>query len=433
MRLKWRSLIGVVALVGVLPGLARAQNDPQAGAPPGERQFVTARASLQVPAGSIRVTVVDEAGEPVQGAEVNIGLMGAAGDRDRRRKRTDATGITTFRGLPTGAVEAYRVNLPYGGALYSSTPFRLPPAAGFDVRITRLPTTHELSTVVLVHGELSVEFREGRLHLSQSVQLMNVGQATYVFPADGLLIELPHGFTAPQTEAVMTDQRLLGDDRGYKLSGSLPPGTVVLSWAYQLPLEGAEQVIELPVPFRTYSYRVVTDAPDGALLDVEAVNRGRTANGAPPSAFTRPEVVESEGRRLFLSDLERGQDDPPLQRVRIHFSGLPTPGPLRWVAVLGALLLSLIGVYIAVASGGAQSGDALGTRKEQVLEALGALERQRKSEQLGPRTYEQEREKLLVELAAVIRAEERRSSGAKRKSGPGPAASVSSGKGAASR
>jgi hypothetical protein len=38
------------------------------------------------------------------------------------RQRTDASGTTTFRGLQTGPVGAYRVHLPYKGALYSSDP-----------------------------------------------------------------------------------------------------------------------------------------------------------------------------------------------------------------------------------------------------------------------------------------------------------------------
>lgn len=436
------ALMLVFALNGLAPEAARAQDgppggtDPHAGvpgAPPTARQVATAMPSSQVPAGSIRVTVVDETGAPVSGAEVNIGLMGAEGRRERRRQRTDATGVTTFAGLQTGPVEAYRVNLPYSGALYSSNPFQLPPMVGYDVRITRLPTTRDPASILLVHGDLSVELREGRLHITQSAQLMNLAQQTYVFPADGLPIVLPPGFTAPQTEPVMTDQKLIGDERGYKLSGSLPPGTVVLSWAYDVPLEGAEQVIELPVPFRTYSYRVITDAPEGASLDVEAVTRGATTDGTPVSNFTRAEVVENEGRRLFVSELQRNSQDPALQLIRVRFSGLPTPGPLRWIAVIGALLLTIAGAYVAFVSGGAQSGDALATRKSQVLEALEALERQRKSEKIGPRTYTDERERLVIELAAVIRAEEWRQAETTRKASRGAQAGVSPSKSGASR
>lgn len=421
-------ILSVLALLGAAPQLVSAQ-----GAPPAQRELVTGQASMEVPVGSIRVTVVDQAGAPVNGAEVNVGLMGAGGARDRLRQRTDATGRTTFSGRATGAVEAYRVNLPFEGALYSSTPFRLPTTAGFEVRITRLPTTRDPTSVLLVHGELSVEFREARLHLVQSIELMNLGQATFVFPEAGQPLVLPPGFTGQQTEAVMTDQKLLTDAQGYRIHGSLPPGSVVLTWGYDLPRAGAQQVIELPVPFRTYSYRVISEAPEGGSLDVEAVSRGAGAAGAQPSQFSRTQVVESEGKRLWLADLERTAQDPPLQSVRLQFSGLPTPGPLRWYAAVGALLLAIAGVYVAVNSGGAQSGDALATRRVQVLDALEALELQRTKDEVGPKTYEQERERLMTDLAAVVRAEERRPAEAKRPSARAAKPPVSSTKDAASR
>jgi len=410
-------IVAAAFLLGAAPFVANAQDAPPGqgdphegvqGAPPRERQIATAEPSAEVQTGSIRVTVVDQAGAVVRDAEVNIGVMGAEGRRERVRQRTDATGSTTFSDLPTGTGQAYRVNLPYSGATYSSNPFQLPTNQGYAVRITRLPTTRDPASILLVRGELALELREGRMHVSQRAQLMNLGQETYVFPAAGLPIVLPEGFTAPQTEPVMTDQKLLGYDRGYKLSGSLPPGTVVLSWGFDLPLEGAEQTIELAVPFRTYLFRVLTDAPDGATLEVEAVARGQRSDGSAPSTFTRPEIVENDGRKLYVSQLERTPQDPALDRIRVHFSGLPTPGPLRWIAAFGALLLAVVGVCVALLTGGAQSGDALATRKTQLLEALDALEAQRASEQIGPRTYEHERERLVIELAAVIRAEERR-------------------------
>lgn len=410
------ALLVVSPLATLLPAASAqdappGQGDPHAGvpgAPPRERQIATAEANPEVPTGSIRVTVVDQAGAPVRDAEVNIGVMGAEGRRERVRQRTDATGVTTFSGLPTGTIQAYRVNLPYAGAMYSSNPFQLPTNQGFAVRITRLPTTRDPSTILLVRGELALELREGRMHVSQRAQLMNLGQETYVFPAGGLPIVLPAGFTAPQTEPLMTDQKLLGYDRGYKLSGSLPPGAVVLSWAFDLPLEGAEQTIELAVPFRTYLYRVLTDAPEGATLEVEAVTSGDRSDGTAPSKFTEPQIAENDGRRLFVSQLERTPQDPALQRIRVRFSGLPTPGPLRWIAAIGAFLLAAAGVFVAATSGAAQSGDSLATRRTAVLEAIEALEQQRARDEIGPRTYEHERERLVIELAAVIRAEERR-------------------------
>lgn len=415
--------------------MPHGEGDPHAGvpgAPPRERQLATAAPSPEVPPGTIRVRVLEPTGAPVAGAEVNIGTMGAEGRRERVLRRTDASGTATFAGLPTGAVQAYRVNLPYQGANYGSTPFRLPEDQGYDVALIRLPTTRDPGAVLLVRGELSLELREGRLHVSQRAQLMNLGEETYLFPAEGLAIPLPAGFTAPQTEPVMTDQKLIGDAQGYRLMGSLPPGAVLLSWAYDLPLEGAAQTVEVPVPFRTYLFRVLSDAPAGATLTVESVVRGTRADGSPVSQFSATETVENEGRRIFLSQLERTPADPPLVAVRARYAGLPTPGPLRWIASFGALALALVGGFGAFRAGRTQSGDALATRKESLLAALATLASQRASGEVGPRTFEQERARLMDELAETLRAEERRaleSSRSPEKSAP----PVSPAKGRASR
>ncbi len=425
------SFAGPLRAQDALPG----QGDPHAGvpgAPSRERQLATAAPSPEVPVGSIRVRVVEPSGAPVAGAEVNIGTMGAEGRRERVLRRTDAGGVAIFAGLPTGAVQAYRVNLPHEGANYGSNPFRLPEDQGYDVQLIRLPTTRDPGAVLLVRGELALELREGRLHASQRAQLMNLGEETYVFPPEGLAIPLPEGFTAPQTEPVMTDQKLLGDARGYRLTGSLPPGAVQLSWAYDLPLAGTSQTVEVPVPFRTYLFRVLSDAPEGASLAVEAVTRGARADGTPVSRFSATEVVENDGRRVFLSQLERTPADPPLIAVRARFSGLPTPGPLRWIASLGALVLALAGGIGAFRAGAAQSGDALASRKEALLAALASLESQRAGGQVGPHTWERERARLVDELAATIRAEERREAQATRAAASG-AKAVSPAQGRASR
>lgn len=84
-----------------VPGAPPIQNDPHAGgsgAAPRERQLVTALPSAQIPAGTIRVTVVDQLGAPVAGADLNVGLMAAGAGRDRllvadrRRGRRDVHG-----------------------------------------------------------------------------------------------------------------------------------------------------------------------------------------------------------------------------------------------------------------------------------------------------------------------------------------------------
>jgi hypothetical protein len=116
--------------------------------------------SDEVAPGSIRVTVVDAEGHPQPEAEVQLGIMRQGGDRDRTPGTTGPDGIYTYTDLPTGVGQAYRVNVPFQGATYSSTPFQLPPSRGYDVRITRQPTTHDQRLLLMVIGQTFVEIHE---------------------------------------------------------------------------------------------------------------------------------------------------------------------------------------------------------------------------------------------------------------------------------
>src|SRR5690606_29746068 len=223
---------------------------------------VTAQPSPDLPAGTVRVIVTDDSGRPAEGATVLLGTMGQGGERNRVSALTGAQGEHRWEGLPSGQSQAYRVNVPFEGATYSSTPFQLPPDQGYDVRVVRLPVTHDDRTVLQLIGQTFVEIREERLHVIQQAQLANMSQTaqTYVFPEGGLRVPLPDGFVAFQTQAVMTDQRV-EEIAGYglRIHGSLPPGRVTLTWAFDLPITGRDMDVTLAVPFRTYIYRVITD------------------------------------------------------------------------------------------------------------------------------------------------------------------------------
>jgi hypothetical protein len=388
---------------------AVGDGDPHAGipgAPPRTRAFSIAEPSDAVPAGTIAVTVLDAAGTPVPDAEVDLGVMAQGGLRDRKLARTGPDGNVRFEGLPTGTGQAYRVNVPYQGARYSSSPFQLPPDRGYEVHLVRLPTTRDERFLLQVLGETLIELREGRAHVIQRSRLMNLGQATYVFPETGLRIPLPPGFMAPQTEPLMTDQRLVGTDEGWKLLGSIPPGAVTLAWAYDVALEGDALSLRIPQPFRTYVYRVITDAPPGARLTV--VSEVAEVTGATRHAeFARPQRAESGGRSLLVTQLERTPEDPPLDAVVIVLEGLPTPGPWRWLAVLGAVALAGGGLFLALTRNPpAPDLDALRSRREALVSEIRALDRSLADGVVGPKHHARRRARLLEELAAVLRVED---------------------------
>jgi hypothetical protein len=347
---------------------------------------------------------------------VNIGTMASEGRRERIPGRTDASGVATFAGLETGSGQAYRVNVPSEGATYSSTPFRLEPNMGQDVHVTRLPITRD-QRVLLQLVDTQIELREDRAHVTQRVQLMNLGERTYVFPIRGLHYELPHGAIAFQTEPVMTDQHVTETDGVVEIKGSLPPGGVQLPWAFDVPLHGGTLSLTFPQHVRTYQWRVISDAPDGLRLDATAVAPGHADDGSPASQFSDPEAGESDGRSVVFTELSRTPQDPPLRSVVVRLAGIPTPGPLRWIAIVVAFLIVALAVWLLFFDRDTRAiFDAKpwrDARRKELLAEAEQLGRERTKGEVGPKYFARRRGELVAEMSLLLRAEqEKKAAGA---------------------
>jgi hypothetical protein len=385
----------------IMPGHPPVGAGPHGGAAGARSPFdappvATAEPSELVPPGTVRVVVVDVEGRPVEGATVVLGTMAQGGDRERVSGLTGADGVHRWPNLPTGTSQAYRVTVPHEGATYGSTPFQLPPDRGYAVRVTRLPVTHDDRTVLQLIGQTFVEVRDQRLHVIQQAQLANMSQTpqTYVFPEGGLRIRLPEGHMAFQSQPVMTDQRVEElADFGIRVRGSLPPGRVTLTWAYDLPIEGADMDVTFSVPFRTYIYRVITDAPPGMRLEAE---------GLPPA-----QQFEDQGRALFGTEVQRRPGDAPFESFTLRFRGIPGPGPMRWIAALLALGLVLAGGYWTIRGGTPEKIAARSReqRKQELLDEAAALEAALAAGEIGPQYRQSRHDSIVRELAVLLHQE----------------------------
>ncbi|MBC7171485.1 MAG: hypothetical protein H5U40_03615 [Polyangiaceae bacterium] len=209
-------------------------------------------------------------------------------------------------------------------------------------------------------------------------------------PEGGLHIKLPEGFTAFQSQQVMTDQRIIPDERGFKLEGSLPPGRVQLAWAFDLPIRGDELTFSQPIPFRTYQYVVVSDYAPGLGLEVEGFPEARTADNA--------------GRPHIATRMERSPNEPAWERLRVTLRGIPGPGPERTLAVLFALGFVGLAIYLARRSSAGDREEALAraARREELLEEARELEAAFASESVGPKYHERRRREIIDELAILL-------------------------------
>lgn len=354
-----------------------------------------AQPSAEVPAGTIRVRVVDEQGDPVTDQAVRLGIMEGEGDRHSQAAPTDEQGHALFEGLPTGDAQAYRVSVPHEGATYAATPFRLPPNQGYHVQIRRLPVTEDPRVILLVMGQSILELRNERVHVTQHTTLLNMSDRTYVFPDEGMDVRLPDGFTALQSQESMTDQRVETTDSGVRLHGSVPPGRASLAWAFDLPVRGTRMDFGFPLPFRTYQYNVIAEAVPGMELAVDDM---------PPA-----EEREIEAGTFLVTQAQRSPDDPPLDYISIRLSDIPGPGPWRWIAVGGGAAFLLAGLFLAVRGGRRLEAEskARHERKEELLGEAVELERMFAREEIGPRYRQRRMDAVLDELAALLKLDDR--------------------------
>jgi hypothetical protein len=318
--------------------------------------------------------------------------MSADSKRSSQDGRTGADGWATFANMPIGERQAYRVNVPYQGAKYSSTPFRLPPRGGYEVQIRRLPVTHDERMVVLYVGATSIELKDDRLKIVQQVELLNLGGATYVFPEAGTLVRFPKGFLAVQTQESMTDQHVSeAPGEGVRVHGSLPPGQATLLWGFDLPLSGSEASFSVEIPWLTFAYRVISDAPPGMTIDVE---------GMP-----QPIVHADQGRHFLVTELQRKVGDAPFSRLHVTLRGMPGPGPERWIAAVLALCVvgaGVLGARGARARQAAPAGDGLEALKTELLARARSLAEQRQTGEIGPEYHADQLAELETELAALL-------------------------------
>jgi hypothetical protein len=355
----------------------------------------SAESASDVPVGSIDVEVFGPDGAPYPEAELVLGVMASSSTRTEQRARSDRTGRYRFSGLATGSQQAYRVNVLYGGAKFSTTPFRLPDNTGYRARVPLLGTTRNDQLFLQLVGQTVVELRDDRLHITQQARLANAGKEVFVLPQDGLVIPLPEGHTAFTWQDQMTDQKGEAmEGKGFRLRGSFPPGTVTLAWTYDLPRAGSAARIAVNLPWKTYTYRVISEAPEGLTLRA--------------TDFPEAERVKDEGRFLLFTQIQKQPGDPHLGPFTVKLDGIPGPGPGRWIAVVVATLLALFGLSRALdrADDTADRKLFIAKRKEQLFADARAYSAEHARGESGPEYLARRIHEIETELALLLRDEE---------------------------
>jgi hypothetical protein len=351
-----------------------------------------------LPKGVIEAVIVDGKEQPIVGTDVRLGIMYqsvAEGEsRSEKFARTDGSGRVRFEGLSIGNGYSYRVTLKSGAAEYSTAPLNLPEDSGYRVRLHVYPVTHDVSQAYIgLRGIIFIETRDDIFQFQVMMRVLNLGAVTWV-PRD-VSVSLPRGFKAFGAEKGMTDTRFEVDEgRGAKLLGTFTPGQHEVSFRFQVPkVRDPSASFELGLLPHVYEMRVIAAASPTMKLDV--------------SGFEEPRVDQTQNGQRVLVTRRLFNAKEPVSSFSVHLSGLPVPGPGRWIAAVIAALLAASGFGAARgylnfdAPGKLKPDEELVVARELILKELVLVERARQAGDLGPRAHTDARRALIDALARL--------------------------------
>lgn len=388
---------------------APAQQDGPAGnggtVPPDHPGTASADAAADVseatptlPSGVISATIVSDQGVPLAGTQVRLGILFqkiAEGEsRTEKFAQADSTGTAHFTDLAIGSDHAYRVTVQAGAASYQTSPFNLRQDMGQRVVLHVFPSTPDIDKAMIgMRGYMYIETRDDVFQFEVLFKVFNVGQLTWV-PKD-VVVQLPKGFKAFKAQESMTDVHFEQvDDVGARFKGTFSPGQQEASFRFQMPKSNEDSAsFRMSLPPHVAEMRVIAEASSTMNLEVDGFQ--------PPVPTSN-----QNGQRVLVSVKQLMRRDEEIKDFVATLSGIPTPGPGRWVAVLVALGMAVGGVFAARgafddAGGGKDAAADKRRAREILLRELLALEAARRAEKIGPRTYDQSRLRLIDAIARL--------------------------------
>ncbi|MCC6527105.1 MAG: carboxypeptidase regulatory-like domain-containing protein [Polyangiaceae bacterium] len=355
-----------------------------------------ARNDRSLPPGVIEVRILDGEGEPVADAPLALVVTHssvAKGDStDRVAAQTDARGRFRFAGLEIGSNVSYRVEAVRDNATFASDEFGLQEQSGVSVLLHAYESSKNAAAVSF-DALVMVDVLQEDVQIAYRLTATNESRSAFV-PSE-LGFELPAGAKAFTVQDSGGSARVKEQDGRAVLGGTLRPGMSELSFQFQIPYDGDDTLdLKLPMPPRTRSASVV--APAGQGIALEVVGAGAAQLGQL-----------GNGRRSLTAGLDRGKRGADIAVLEARVTGLPSPGPGRWIAIGLAIAAGILGGGVhywlrRTRRGGVQAREDLEAARDALLAELAALEKGRRTGELGPKTYERLRNALSDALGRVL-------------------------------
>jgi hypothetical protein len=353
--------------------------------------------AADLPTGTIVAMILDAEDRPLPGTDVRLGILyetiAEGQTKSEKFAKTGSDGVVRFDQLPTGSSNSYRLTVKSGPGEFGSSPFNLKETGGMRVSLHVFPVVENLTTAAVgMRGFFYIETRDDVFQVEAMFRVINLGRTAWV-PRE-VIAGLPAGFKAFNGGESMDGSRWEAvEGRGARLIGTFPPGQRDLNFRFQVPKEpSTTAMFRFTPPPRSAEIRVIAIASQNMRLEVEGFEAPQDAIG--PS-----------GDRVLVTRKLAGRGTSEFAPFLVTLTGLPVPGPGRWVAVLIALGFVAAGAAAVFGKWKSLSGERVETDRARacdlLLSELVALTEAKQRGEIGPQTHERTHRALIDALTRI--------------------------------
>ena len=305
-----------------------------------------------------------------------------------------------FTNIPADTTTAYWVTVDYSGVTYESVPVQFDGTLFlFDMPITVYDTTDDLNALTITQAHLQFDFSTaGQVQVMVIYVIINPGGNTVIVPSDGTsvpFIQIPEGAESVNYQLAQSSSPLLTAANGFAL---LPGANMQYGIITTFTLPYTRRLV-FTQPFSLPVSSATIIVPEGVKVRSDQLTDG----GTQASTDTTYHLYQA-------SSLASGST------LTLTISGMPGDAAgfvldqRTWLMIgVGALGLILIGLGVFLFlrdrklrkleeefEGADEEGDedALGDDRENIMDAIIALDDQYKAGDISKEAYEKRRDEL---------------------------------------
>ena len=359
-----------------------------------------ARPDKSLPAGTLVISVFDEANKPLANLPVVVahGAAPAAGGQPRIEQAnltTDDKGEARYVAAAGTTGEGLMVSVKKEPLSAASQPFQLDATAGMRLGLRAAPRTQDATSVVINRkSHLIFDVKDDTVEVIENLTIENRSGVPYDPGKPNLVFMLPEGAQGAQQVGEPT--------RAFTVSGNMvlvhapiAPGETAVAFGFVMAQKDGGVDVRQTLPVRMEQLVGITSRFPGMEVRGENINRiERTMNG----------------RTFFLL---HGGEVPAGGTLHLGLSGLPHRSPwASYLAVAVAAFIGLWGLRGLVASMSAAASASASTRlavthleaeKKRLFDELAALERNKPGTARAEEKHARRRDELTDRLEHVLR------------------------------